>query len=423
MKRILSALLVLLLFSSWATAQERTVDEARLVAQSFACESLGVAPARGGDGAVQPSLAGTTAGCYLFNLAQDCGWVIVSRNSGACPVLAYSSEGSLDSLQLPCNMRAWIEEYDHQQAWMAQEEGQDGDEPAYTWPDISPMLTTQWGQKAPYNMMLPMICNNDNPDGWLPAVTGCVCTAICQVLYYHRWPETTLKPITYDVPDTLKEILARQYSFELEELPVTSFDWDKMKNEYTEDDTSDSAWEVAKLMRYVGQAVPIAYGPSGSNGYFRESTLTDYFGFSDSLRLVRDFLFNHDEWEATVYEELSEGRPVLTTASSHSFVCDGYQGDGFFHFNWGWNGWGNGYYKTSAMVITHPDGRCYDYGRFHEILIGVRPQKNTDSMSEHLANETDDTKRALYNLKGHRLASSGSRGLNIQHGRKFVKHP
>lgn len=408
-------LITFLSVCSWASAQERTAGDALLLAQQFVDEKFGVALTKGKGEKLTTCLNDSTSGCYIFNVEQNNGWVIVSRSTSAYPVLAFSDRGSLRKSSMPPNMSEWLEEYDRQQAWFAAQDADAENDKTYDWTDIAPMLTTEWGQRAPYNLMLPLLPVQNDTETRVHAAAGCVTTALCQVMYFHQWPKSTDKPIPYE----MNKYLTNKYSVELDDLPVTDFDWEKMCDTYSENDTSESALEVAKLMRYVSQAVPIFYTPTESPGRFNKATLVDYFGYDDSLTML-NLSRSYDEWEEYVYAELSEGRPVLTSGGPHAFVCDGYQADGFFHFNWGWDGWANGYYRTTAMILTLRDGRCYNFGEFNDLLIGIRPSENGEEASITQTDMPISTTESYIDLTGRRLAHPNNRGLYIKNGEKYI---
>ena len=194
---------------------------------------------------------------------------------------------------------------------------------------------------APYNNLCPVAPGST--DG-ASSPTGCVCTAMAQVMYYFRWPESECAEIpgyTFNNP---------YGSMEMPALPSVKFDWDNMLPGYkncTASDVQNNA--VAILMQYCGSALKTIYYPKMSDG--REisiaTALRSYFGYGDETRCVKRFNYSVSQWEKLIYDELANGRPVPYAGESgdsgHSFVCDGYDGAGLFHINWGWEGNDDGY--------------------------------------------------------------------------------
>lgn len=322
MKRLLF-LLIAFISSSAVFAEKVTEQEAFLKAQQFLegkqiiqkkqmqRKFLHCAPRKGVD----------CNAYYVFNVEDKGGFVIVSGDDRTEEILGYSDTGTFDTSNMPDNVKSWLGYYEQVIRSL-------GDLQIQTTPrsaqhtDIAPLVKTTWGQGHPYNSMCPQKC-----------VTGCVATAMAQVINYHQWPiSTTTKAIP-------------EYSF-VDELPVTKFDWENMNNN-----------EVAKLMLYCGASVQMNYDISGSAAlnYSPAIALPQYFGYDSGIRFVARSDFGVDEWENMIYEELAARRPVIycgnstdADAAGHAFVCDGYR-DGLYHINWGWDGSCNGFFSLSIL--------------------------------------------------------------------------
>lgn len=319
MKRLLF-LLIAFISSSAVFAEKVTEQEAFLKAQQFLegkqiiqkkqmqRKFLHCAPRKGVD----------CNAYYVFNVEDKGGFVIVSGDDRTEEILGYSDTGTFDTSNMPDNVKSWLGYYEQVIRSL-------GDLQIQTTPrsaqhtDIAPLVKTTWGQGHPYNSMCPQKC-----------VTGCVATAMAQVINYHQWPiSTTTKAIP-------------EYSF-VDELPVTKFDWENMNNA-----------EVAKLMLYCGASVQMNYGffASGASSYSPAIALPQYFGYDSGIRFVARSDFGVDEWENMIYEELAARRPVIycgnSTDEGHAFVCDGYR-DGLYHINWGWDGSCNGFFSLSIL--------------------------------------------------------------------------
>ena len=278
---------------------------------------------RGGEQATAPAY-------YIFNADANDGFVIVSADDRTDEILAFSDSGSFEVNNMPSNVKAWLSYYEQTILSL-------GDNHTLKTPnrqnrtDIVPLVKTTWGQREPYNNE----CAQFGPQ----IVTGCVATAMAQVINYNKWPITT----TAAIPAYTSSV--RQLN--IPEQPITSFDWDNM------DDSG-----IAKLMMYCGVSVKMdyMYDLSGASAYSIAPALKQYFGYDQNTRYVLRSNYGIDEWEEMIYSELSAERAVIYDGialnSGHEFICDGYK-DGLFHINWGWDGLYNGYYSLS---ILNPNG-------------------------------------------------------------------
>lgn len=210
---------------------------------------------------------------------------------------------------------------------------------------ISPMLNTKWNQAWPYNMLCPTDKSNKQ------CATGCVATAMAQVLRYHGFPNKTTAQIPAYNTTTLKKSMSA--------IPAGSvINWSSMRNEYpkTDDGNTASNRAVAELMLYCGTSVNMDYGPSsGAFGFNVPLALMKYYGYQDLRYEFRD-AFSKEDWSELVYGELKASRPILYCGSSpgggHAFVFDGVDGSGLVHVNWGWGGQLDGYFD---MDVLDPD--------------------------------------------------------------------
>ena len=279
---------------------------------------------------------------YVFNAEQNGGFVIVSADDRTEAILGYADQGTLDANRLPENAKKWLEGYAEQIKAIGYNTEQIASRRVLGSP-VSPLITAHWNQGSPYNNMCPL-------DGEDRSVTGCVATAMAQVMYYHKCPTATVGPIP-EYETSTKQIL-------VEELPATTFKWDKMKDEYDYDEEGESADAVAELMRYCGQAVEMDYTRSSSGAWVSAERMINCFGYSKTAKNVSRRDYTTTEWEQMMYNELKNSRPVLYSGASgtggHQFVIDGYDDKGLFHVNWGWGGSSDGYFVLS---ILNPGGR------------------------------------------------------------------
>lgn len=303
------------------------------------------------------------AAFYVFNTASDAGntqgFVIISGDDRTAPVLGYAPEGNFDATNLPPNFQEWLQACEEMISRLdATESLHQTEEPVLT--AVAPLLTTRWDQGAPYNTACPTYQGE-------PTLTGCTATALAQVMNYTRWPEGECTAIpAYTSPS---------YRIKMPELPATTFDWDATA------DASDG--EVARLMLYAGQSVKSDYTVNSTAGAFTmiPQVLEDYFGYDTNVRYVLRSNYSIAQWDELLHGELAAGRPVLysgfTTSSGHAFVCDGYDGLGLYHINWGWSGAYDGYYEISllrpGMGGSGGSSTSDGYAMMQGAVIGIQP--------------------------------------------------
>lgn len=274
------------------------------------------------------------AAFYVFNNPEG-GFAIVSADDRLPAVLGFSNNGAFDMDRISPDMKWWLGEYSKDIARLYEEEGVDVSASSSAFKraavverkPIEPMLKTRWDQMAPYNMFTPQ-----------QYPTGCVATAMAQIMKYHEWP------------------VAPTGSHGGETFEGTVYDWENMIDIYENGRYSTQEAEaVATLMRQCGASVDMMYSPwaSGAYSFNVPVALFTYFGYNESMQLeFRDY-HKMSEWNDMVYAELEGNRPVYYSGASsnggHAFVCDGYLGNNYFHFNWGWSGYQDGYFLLNAL--------------------------------------------------------------------------
>ena len=312
---------------------------------------------------------------YVFNAAEQGGFVIVSADDRTIPVLGYADKGSLEMDKLPENVRYWLEGYAREiKALGADVQASTKSRRSIGTP-IAPLLTSQWDQNAPYNLQCPM-------DGASRSVTGCVATAMAQLMYYHKYPNFTVKAIGSYKTDSKRIIVPS--------LPGTTFKWSAMRNEYKATDTDAGADAVAELMRYCGQAVEMDYTAGESGASVSASHFTQSFNYSKAAKDVSRSNYASYSWELLMYNELKNNRPVMYSGQSgsggHEFLLDGYDDKGLFHVNWGCGGYADGYFSLSLL---NPNGRgigggtsSNGYTMLQSAIIGLKaPDATEDAQS------------------------------------------
>ena len=315
---------------------------------------------------------------YVFNAASK-GFVVVSGDDcvGENLVLGYSDMSCFDTNCVPANMQWWLDEMEYQIGKLSQYGGRAKTVELHE--DIDTLVTALWDQGSdvydpqnPYNAYCPVV------DEKL-CVTGCMATALAQVMYYHRCP---IEAIPEPIPGYTME-----NGMVIDELPVTKFDWDLMVDDYTQETTEEQQLAVAKLMRCCGQSVQMDYTPIVSNGYHYDvDMLVKLFGYDQGVHMAYADYYTVSRWDQLIYNELKEGRPMVycgySSGGGHAFVVDGYQvqdGSGYYHVNWGWGGLDNGYFKINLLDSNaHGTGSSITndgYNRHQQALVGLQPAK------------------------------------------------
>ena len=313
---------------------------------------------------------------YAFN-CEDGGFVIASADERTVPVLGYSDSGKIDWQQMPANMRAWLTDYAQAINALGDAPLKAGEQSSSVRQAIAPLLKTTWYQLTPYNKECPTVSAMGNG-----TLTGCVATAMAQVMNYYQWPKKACEPIpAYSFDD-------KDEPHPLDALPATTFDWDNMLDDYSGSYTDEQATAVAHLMRYCGQSVRMIYGSIVSSAYAANmaDALRLYFDYDLGAAYAYRNLYGIDEWEEMIYNELAAGRPVPYTGQAgeggHCFVCDGYDGNGLFHINWGWGGMSDGYFTLS--VLNPYNDLCYSgYSWGQEAIIGIQPPTGQTTTADY----------------------------------------
>ena len=341
MKR-LQALMALLAIACIAMANPVTKTAALQKAKVFAKEHFG----RRNENvkvSYQSELKGKAShpALYVCNFDNDKGYVILSGDDRTVPVLAYSDKGSLDVDHMPENMKWWLQYYEEAIEQVVEYQLTNKMPAGRPTDVIKPLIKTRWDQTWPFNEMCPSIGNVKCP-------TGCVATAMAQVLNYHRCP--------VDSTNAIDAYTTNSYKVQMPRLEPTTFDWDNMLNVYGRNATKEQRDAVAKLMLYCGQVVQMDYTPasSGANTDYLGYLLPHYFNIPNTAHSISRYGYTIEQWDSILINELKHNRPVLYTGftmamEGHAFVCDGYDGKGFYHINWGWGGNGDDYFRISVL--------------------------------------------------------------------------
>ena len=321
------------------------------------------------------------AAFHVFNTPD--GFVIVSANDCSTPILGYSDEGRpFDLEDIPIQLQEYLQSFVEQiqygienhvhdettaQQWELVKstgrlnDNRDGDA-------VEPLITSMWGQGWPYNAMCPI----DSLAGatyHYRCLTGCVATSFAQIMHYWGYPINGMGSHSY-TPDGYPEQTVN--------FSATTYDWANMPNSLSSSSSSTQIDAVATLMWHCGVAVNMDYGPDASGAVSTNvaTALQNYFGYSDELSIVYRSNYNGADWLALMKNCLDSGCPIHYSGSNaygsgHAFVCDGYNSSDLLHFNWGWNGYHNGYFSIGAL---NPGGHSYNSS--NKAIINIHPSCN-----------------------------------------------
>ena len=378
-------MLLLLMMSLASFAGPRSFQQAKEIALRQAAQ-LGISMDETSSAKAKSkrvkSVSGEVPAYYVFPNGEGKGFTVVSGDDRLPEVVGYSDKGTYDEENLPSNYVGFMKAYEEMVGQL-----DNGDSRAsasiaeakalrssgYQQPAVAPLLgNIQWNQMIPYNNMCPMY-NSTNR-----SVTGCVATAMAQVMMYYQYP----KKLQANIP----AYVSRTKNLSIPQINQgETYDWANMLPQYASYEplnyTDAQATAVAKLMYHCGAACEMDYGPS-SGANVTPAILSTYFGYdSDLMQDLNRDAFTLAEWSQIMDKELSVKRPILYSGRSsdggHEFICDGTDGNGLYHINWGWGGYQDGYFdvtilnpdKGGAGSGSAPDG----YNQYCSMIVGIAP--------------------------------------------------
>ena len=311
------------------------------------------------------------ATAYVFNF--DGGFVIVAADDCSSPILGYSDQGNFDYETAPDGLRFMLGEISRGIETMVQQgipvpsdilcrwknlEAYGVMHPDKNVPVVGPLIKTKWDQGAPFNMFVPSGCP-----------TGCVATAMAQLMKYWEWPTTGTGEHSY---------MAMGYGEQYANFGATTYDWANMIESYNSGATQEQKVAVATLMYHCGVSVDMMYAPDGSGAYSPDVpiAINTYFSYSDKATHIAKAGHTYDEWINLLKSNIDQQIPVYYSGQSseggHAFICDGYDNDDLFYFNWGWGGSANGFFLI--------DGQHFDYSGSQAIVYDFIPNYVYDAM-------------------------------------------
>lgn len=378
-------LLFLLLMAMPVLAENRSFRQAREIAERHAAKNgahIGQQSVKRAKVLNKQQSTTSSRGYYVFPHDGNCGYTIVSGDDRMPEIVGYSTTDTYSEENMPDGMKHLMQAYEAMaialangdakaERCLAEKEALAADS-TYRQPRVAPLLAdVVWGQTEPYNNLCPMY------DDQRRTLNGCVPTAMAQLMMYYQYPQT----LKSDIPAYQTE------SYQLNMPSVSAgerYDWDNMLPQYSGGAyTAAQANAVAKLMYHCGLSVKADYGPSTS-AWCPPNVLVKYWGYDpDVIKQLNREDFSLREWTAILDAELRASRPVYYsgvsfTSGGHAFLCDGADGDGLYHINWGWSGWSNGYfditilnsdYSGTESATAPADG--YNYSC--RMIVGIMP--------------------------------------------------
>jgi hypothetical protein len=320
---------------------------------------------------------------HVFNFSNG-GFVLIAADDASRPILGYSPSGKFINTPEMKNINFWIGQYiaeigDIRERDLGNEYSinewnmiLEGNISKGGSKSLGPLMTTTWNQSPIYNMYCPM-------DGGSRSVVGCVATAMAQIMNYHKHPATGRDSHSYNI---LNQTLSVDYY-------LSRYDFDSMPDRLTSSSSDKEKHEVAQISYHAGVAVEMMYGSDGSGAYSQDVpyAMSNYFKYHSGASYdPRSSYGTAQQWKNMLTEQLDSLLPLYYSGydpdGGHAFVCDGYQGSDYFHFNWGWGGYADGYFTVDAL---NPGSYAFNSGQ--AVVKNIEP----DGISNlTLTNKIDD---------------------------------
>ncbi len=328
---------------------------------------------------------------YVFNLNDNQGWVLVADNDRCIPILGYSKSGEFVTDNLPANIEDWLTGISSEIQYIIDNDIVTDEKTTSLWKElfsgistefinrgekvVNPLVQTRWNQAPYYNDHCPY----DNQYGER-TVTGCVATAMAQVLKYWNYPEVGSGSHSYSTSS---------YGTLYANFGGTQYAWNNMPNRVTSPNNA-----VATLMYHCGVSVDMSYGvaETGGSGAYVISSYTNsencaefafknYFGYKSSAHGEMKDNTSDSQWKNMLRTDLNASRPLVYAGfgnGGHCFVCDGYDNSDMFHFNWGWDGQNDGFYSLSALNPGSggAGGGSYSFTNNQQAIFGLEPTQS-----------------------------------------------
>ena len=364
---------------------------------------------------------------YIFNAAQ--GFVVVAADDCVQPILGYSLTGNFVAENIPTNVSGWLQGYNDEIQYAIENQVRASTETAKLWADlidgnskaaattiIPALVQTQWDQNPLYNNLCPY-----DPNTGELTVTGCAATAMAQIMKYWGYPSQGIGSHSY-TPSTRPDLGVQYANF-----GATTYQWNDMPPQLTNSSTTTEIHSVATLMYHCGVSVEMMYNiaSNGGSGAYTEDipyALINYFNYKTTINIkYKSNYSNIDDWISLVKTELNAYRPIeyngRASAGGHAFICDGYDSNDYFHFNWGWGGRNDGFYALTNLVPGSggSGGGGYDFTAQQCAIFGIEPATNIASPSN-----LTYTLSGLQEVTLSWEASSGASSYNVYRNNSLI---
>lgn len=229
-------------------------------------------------------------------------------------------------------------------------------------PTVAPLCQTTWNQSPLYNALCPGTGTNQ-------AVTGCVATAMAQIMRYWSYPATGTGSSSYNAGSY--GTLSATYS-------TTTYNWANMPFSI-----NTPNHDVALINYHCGVSVDMNYSPTGSGAWVitsddpicAQNSYVTYFKYDPStIQGLRRGGYTESAWLALIESDLNLGRPVQYVGDDpiqgdgHTWVCDGYDQNNYLHMNWGWGGYSDGFFQVDSLSTPG-----FDPSSNHQVVVGIVP--------------------------------------------------
>ena len=387
MKKITLLFTVIMLLAGLsASAKKVDTNQARVTAKNFYFERLNAhmpqaiaySDLRISSESVERS--GDTPLFFVFNFTGH-GFIIISADDCCYPVIGYSFESPYSLENQPESFIYWmdcrkreisenISSHVAADAAISKEWNRLASQNSSSWADglsaiteVTPLIGSTWDQGFPYNVLCPAESACGSFGGHV--TVGCVATAMSQIMYYWRWPNTGTGSHCYTAPKYPSQQQCADFG-------NTTYDWNGMT-----DSPTAECYPAALISYHAGVSVNMDYNTDDacSSGAFQAtvaSSLKNYFKYASTIISANKVGYSTTAWNALLQGDLNSGKPVQYGGSGpgggHSWVCDGYQGTDYYHMNWGWSGSSNGYFYLNNL---NPSG--YTFNNSQGAVLHIEP--------------------------------------------------
>ncbi|MBR5910667.1 MAG: thiol protease/hemagglutinin PrtT [Bacteroidales bacterium] len=450
MKRFTTTLAVLLLASLPMMAERVTPETAQKAAQNFFNNN-------GAKSAQLTDLSKAAGFPNLYIFTAEPGFVVMAADDCVQPILGYSLTGTFVTENMPDNVRGWLQGYSDEIQWGIDHQVRASSETAKLWKNlihgnskagratagVDNLLSTTWDQDGIYyynngQIQLFELYNNLCPYSNYyneRTVTGCVATAMAQIMKYWNYPPNGIGSHSYEHTEYTENVVINGVNQEIyhdgmgvlsADFGATTYEWTNMPPSLSMQSTPTEINAVATLMYHCGVSVDMDYGVSsiGGSGAITANVanaLQTYFNYAPTMNYRQKSSYSDNDWIALLKEELNNARPLQYSGrgskGGHSFVCCGYDNDNKFYFNWGWSGNNDGFYALDNLVPGSggAGGGNYNFTDDQAAIFGIRPSNNNNAPTN-----LTYTLEGLQGLTLNWTAATGAASYNVYRNGNFV---